>query len=312
MELRQLRYFIAVAEELSFTRAAARLHIAQPSLSQQIQALEQELAVCLLERSKRHVRLTTAGVAFLQEARLTLSHADRAIKSARETAGRITSLSIGFVPAAEVRIFPSALPQLRMNFPDLNIELHSLPTPQLETALREHDIDIAFMRGPVSDDLQSEVVLNEPLVAVLPLGHPLCELERIPVRALAHEKFIGMNPDYAGHHMCKVVSDWSGQNGLSCAHVQNASNVLLDMNLVGMGLGYSILPAYVAEITSRSVCCRPFDEPTPTIELLAVTRAGAHSEQLDALLRLARYASRGHSMLNEVAIFTSSFTRYCQ
>lgn len=294
MELRQLRYFIAVAEELSFTRAAARLHIAQPSLSQQIQALEQELTVSLLERSRRHVQLTTSGVAFLQEARLTLSHADRALKCAREAADRITSLAIGFVPATEVRIFPFALLQLRMHFPELNIELHSLPTPQLETALREHQIDIAFMRGPVSEDLQSEVVLSESLVAVLPLGHPLCELERIPVRALAREKFVGTNPDYAGRQLCGVVADWGGQYGLSCDPEQSACNVLLDMNLVAMGLGYSILPAYVAEVASRSVCCRPFDEPTPTIDLMAVTRAGAHSKQLGTLLKLARYASFGH------------------
>lgn len=294
MELRQLRYFIAVAEELSFTRAAARLHIAQPSLSQQIQALEQELTVCLLERSRRHVQLTTAGIAFLEEARLTLSHADRALKCAREAAGRVSSLAIGFIPAAEVRIFPFALPQLRMHFPDLNIELHSLPTPHLEAALREHQIDIAFMRGPVSEDLQSEIVLSEPLVAVLPLGHPLCELERIPVRALAHEKFVGMNPDYAGQQLCNVVAEWGGQFGLSCDHEQSACNVLLDMNLVAMGLGYSILPAYVAEVAGRSVCCRPFEETTPTIALMAVTRAGAHSEQLNTLLKLARYASFGH------------------
>lgn len=305
MELRQLRYFIAVAEELSFTRAAARLHIAQPSLSQQIQALEQEISVCLLERSKRHVQLTAAGVAFLQEARLTLSHAARALRSAREAAGRISSLSIGFIPAAEVRIFPYVLPQLRMHFPDLNIELHSLPTPHLEAALRERHVDIAFMRGPISEDLQSEVVLNESLLAVLPLGHPLCELERIPVSGLAHENFVGMNPEYAGHHMCKVISDWGRQNGLSCDHVQSASNVLLDMNLVGMGLGYSILPAYVAEIASRSVCCRPFNEPTPTIDLLAVTRSGAHSEQLNTLLRLARNASAAHCPVDSTVLSDS-------
>ncbi|WP_233873787.1 LysR substrate-binding domain-containing protein [Paraburkholderia adhaesiva] len=298
MELRQLRYFIAVAEELSFTRAATRLHIAQPSLSQQIQALEQELTVSLLERSKRHVQLTTAGVAFLEEARLTLKYADLALKSARAAAGRVASLSIGFVPAAEVRIFPLVLPQLRMNFPNLNIELHSLPTPHLETALREHQVDLAFMRGPVSEDLQSEIVLNEPFLAVLPLGHPLCELESIPVSALANENFVGMNPEYAGDHMCKVVADWGDQNGLTCDHIHRASNVLLDINLVGMGLGYSILPAYVTEIASRSVCCRPFDEPAPTIDLLAVTRSGARSEQLNTLLTLARNASFEHCHAN--------------
>ena len=178
MELRHLRYFLAVADELNFTRAALRLHTAQPSLSQQIRDLEDEIGAQLFERSKRKVELTDAGRVFMAEARLTLAQADRAVARARQVAlQRQATLTIGFVPAAEVKIFPVILPMLRMRFPQLNVELRSLPTLEQEDALLCGDIDIAFMRPPIqSAELKAEVVFDEPFILLLPAAHPLAAL----------------------------------------------------------------------------------------------------------------------------------------
>jgi Bacterial regulatory helix-turn-helix protein, lysR family len=129
MELRHLRYFITVADELNFTRAAALLHTAQPSPSQQILDLENEVGVQLLERSNRKVELTEAGEVFLAEARVTLAQADRAVARARHVARQQDeTVTIGFVPATEVRVFPTILPRLRMHFPHVRVELRSLST----------------------------------------------------------------------------------------------------------------------------------------------------------------------------------------
>jgi LysR family hca operon transcriptional activator len=295
MELRHLRYFITVADELNFTRAAALLHTAQPSLSQQIRDLENEVGVQLLERSNRKVALTEAGKVFLAEARVTLAQADRAVARARHVAQQQNeTVTIGFVPAAEVRVFPTILPRLRMHFPDVRVELRSLPTMTQEDALLANDIDVAFMRAPVhSAELVSEVVLTEPLIALLPATHPLAQLERIPLQALDGEAYISSDPQFSGK-LYDVVEDYYAKHGLRRNVVQVASNILLNLNLVGMGLGFALLPEYVAALAGESIRCRPLDGDPPRIDLLMVWRADNQSPALAKLLELVRgVAGRG-------------------
>jgi LysR family hca operon transcriptional activator len=291
MELRHLRYFITVADELNFTRAAALLHTAQPSLSQQIRDLENEVGVQLLERSNRKVELTKAGKVFLAEARVTLAQADRAIARARHVARQQDeTVTIGFVPAAEVRVFPTILPRLRMHFPHVRVELRSLPTMAQEKALLANDIDVAFMRAPVhSAELASEVVLTEPLVVLLPAAHPLAKLQRIPLQALDGEAFIGSDPQFSGTFY-DVVEDYYAKHGLQRNVVQIASNILLNLNLVGMGLGYALLPEYVSALAGESIRCRPLECEPPEIDLLMVWRADNRSPALSKLLELMRGA----------------------
>lgn len=289
MELRHLRYFIAVADELSFTRAALRLHTAQPSLSQQIRNLEDEVGTPLFERTRRKVELTEAGKVFLAEARLVVAQADRALSRARQVGqqGRAT-VTIGFVPAAEIRIFPAILPRLRLRFPDLNIELRSLPTGEQEEALLRGDIDVAFMRRPVqSSELKSEIVLTEPLVVVLPGAHPLARFERIAPAKLDGEPFISTHPSFSGD-VHSVVETWFEAHALHRNVAQVATNILLNLNLVGMGLGYALLPAYVASLTSHAICTRELEGSPPTIDLLMVSRNEPHTSELQALFDLVR------------------------
>ncbi|RQS65979.1 DNA-binding transcriptional regulator HcaR [Burkholderia sp. Bp8963] len=291
MELRHLRYFVAVADELNFTRAAQRLHTAQPSLSQQIRDLEDEIGTQLLERSKRKVELTEAGRVFLAEARLVLAQADRAVARARQ-AGRQQALTvkIGFVPAAEVEIFPAILPKLRMQFPGVHVELRSLPTMEQEDALLRGDIDIAFMRRPVhAQGLHAEVVLTEPLVVLMPAGHPLAAHAQVEPAMLDGQPFIQTNPAYAGQ-LYDIVGRYFADHRIQPDVVQVATNILLNLNLVGMGLGIALLPAYVDALAGESMCCRPLAPPAPDIDLLMVTRAEAHSPELDALIDLMRRA----------------------
>ncbi|WP_236872885.1 DNA-binding transcriptional regulator HcaR [Burkholderia sp. LA-2-3-30-S1-D2] len=295
MELRHLRYFVAVADELNFTRAAQRLHTAQPSLSQQIRDLEDEVGTRLLERSKRKVELTEAGHVFLAEARLVLSQADRAVERARQTGRRqALTVRIGFVPAAEVAIFPAILPKLRMQCPGVHVELRSMPTMEQEDALLRGDIDIAFMRRPVqAPNLHAEVVLTEPLIVLMQADHPLAAHARIAPAMLDGQPFIQTNPAYAGQ-LYDIVDRYFTDHGIDPDVVQVATNILLNLNLVGMGLGVALLPAYVAALVGESMCCRALAGPAPRIDLLMVTRAEPHSRELGALVDLMRRATFSH------------------
>ncbi|WP_321933962.1 DNA-binding transcriptional regulator HcaR [Paraburkholderia sp. J8-2] len=288
MELRHLRYFIAVADELSFTRAAQRLHTAQPSLSQQIRNLEDEVGTPLFERTRRKVELTDAGKVFLAEARLVVAQADRAVARARQVGQGRATVTIGFVPAAEIRVFPVILPRLRLRFPDVNVELRSLPTAEQEDALLRGDIDVAFMRRPVvSPELRSEVVLTEPLVVVLPSAHPLAKQKRIAPAQLSGEPFISTHPQFSGQ-VHSVVEAYCEAQGIERKVAQVATNILLNLNLVGMGLGYALLPAYVSSLTSSAICTRPLEGEPPTIDLLMVSRKEPHAAELEALFELVR------------------------
>ncbi|MCC8397363.1 LysR family transcriptional regulator [Paraburkholderia sp. MMS20-SJTR3] len=292
MELRHLRYFVTVADELNFTRAALLLHTAQPALSQRIRDLENELGVQLLERTNRKVELTEAGKVFLAEARVTLAQAGRTVSRTLDAARRRDrGVTIGFVPAAEARIFPTILHQLATDLPQLNVTLRSLPTAEQEEALLADEIDVAFMRRPVhSAELASEVVLTEPLVVLLPTAHPLAKLERIAPEMLDGEAFISSDPQFSGQ-LYSVVEEYCTKHALHRRVIQVASNVLLNLNLVRMNLGYALLPAYVSALAGESICCRPLDREPPYLDLLMVRRANNRSAALSRLLELVRNAA---------------------
>jgi LysR family transcriptional regulator, hca operon transcriptional activator len=292
MELRHLRYFVAVADELSFTRAAERLRTAQPSLSQQIRDLEDEVGTQLFARTRRKVELTEAGKVFLTEARLTLAQAERAVTRARHVGRKKTStVTIGFVPAAEVRIFPGILPRLRLRFPELEVELRSLPTSEQERMLLDNEIDVAFMRKPIrSPEIRSEVVLREPIIVLLPVNHPLARYAEIEPAQLDGEAFICPHPLFSGD-VYDTLDAYFKQHGLQPKVVQVPTNILLNLNLIGMGLGYGLLPSYTASLTNSTICTRPLAGNVPQIELLMAWRAAERSPQLDGLLELVTHHS---------------------
>jgi DNA-binding transcriptional LysR family regulator len=193
MELRQLRYFVAVADELHFTRAAARLGIAQPPLSQQVRRLERDLGAQLFERTNRRVQLTDVGRALLIEAKLTLAQADRAIEVAKgmrkPQPGRLV---IGAQVTAEVSVLPRLLPRFLKRFPDVNVLLQSPLNPREQVAmLRGGQIDVGFPRLPIHDSaLVVLPILYEALVAALPSRHPLARRRYVTLQELASSTFV--------------------------------------------------------------------------------------------------------------------------
>jgi len=193
MELRQLRYFVAVAEELHFRRAAERLHISQPPLSQQIRALEDELGFALLIRTRRRVELTPAGEAFLRDARALLGELDGAVATARRIdAGQTGRLRIGFVGSALLSIVPGTVERFRASRPGVAIELRERSTVDQLRAVSAGVIDVGLVRPPIDDEsgLRAEIVLRERTVAALPTAHPLAALARVPLRRLAVEPLV--------------------------------------------------------------------------------------------------------------------------
>ena len=192
MELRNLRYFVTLAEELHFGRAAERLHIAQPPLSQQIRQLEVELGFQLFHRTKRTVQLTEAGQVFLGEVQQIFQQLDRAIQVGRKTSrGEMGQLVVGFVSSTAYNVLPTILRTFRTHVPDVSLELHELSTEQQLQWLREGRIDVGFLRPPVDEDTFSvATIYQEPLVVALPEAHPLANGASVSLRSLSSELFI--------------------------------------------------------------------------------------------------------------------------
>lgn len=288
MELRHLRYFIAVAEELNFSKAALRLYTAQPSLSQQIKDLEEDVGVKLLNRTKRKVELTEEGAVFLEQARLTLAQADKAIAMARQVSkAKQQLLRIGFVPVAEIKIFPYILPNLRVQNPDLKIKLLSLNNADQTLLLQKGEIDIAFTRQSLqSDEIESKFVLREPLIFLLPKNHPLAKYERIPVKVLNGIDFIipAVEQSKILHN---IILEFAKQHNIEFNIVQKADNILFNINSIGIGLGCTILPGYIAPLTMSNTVIRPLDVELPSIDLHMSYRKNNNApsvEQFTALL----------------------------
>lgn len=268
MELRHLRYFITVAEELNFSKAALKLYTAQPSLSQQIKDLEEDVGVKLLNRTKRKVELTEEGAVFLEQARLTLAQADKAVAMARQVSqAKQQMLRIGFVPVAEMKIFPYILPNLRVQNPDLKIELLSLNNNEQMRLLKKGDLDLTFTRHNFnSDEIESQFVIREPLIFLLPKDHPLAKYERIPVKALNGIDFIIPSAEQS-LTMNQAILDFAKANGIELNIVQKADNILFNINSIGMGLGCTILPGYIAPLTMDNTVIRPLDVELPYLDL---------------------------------------------
>lgn len=273
MELRHLRYFITVAEELNFSKAALKLYTAQPSLSQQIKDLEDDVGVRLLNRTKRKVELTEEGAVFLEQARLTLAQAEKAVNMAREVSkAKQKLLRIGFVPVAEMKIFPYVLPNLRVQDPELRIELHSMNNIDQARAIKKGELDITFTRQSLeSDEIASRFVLREPLVFLLPKDHPLAAYERIPVQALNGIDFVIPSDDQS-KNLHDLILNFARDNQIEFNIVQKADNILFNINSIGIGLGCTILPAYIMPLTMENTVSRPLDVELPSIDLFVSYR----------------------------------------
>jgi LysR family transcriptional regulator, hca operon transcriptional activator len=290
MELRHLRYFVAVAEELSFTRAAARLHTSQPSLSQQIRQLEAAVGVRLLERSRQHVALTSAGRIFLREAKEILGRVEHAGRLAKQAAdGRAGDLSVGTFPAADVRILPLLRPVLAAHLPDLRLILHSKYAIDPVAGLLAGTLDVAFVRGPIdSAELQSRELLREQIVMMLPAHHPLARRKRVPVELLHDLPCITMDRSLAPG-LYDAIASLYRQAHIRMHAVSSADNVLGHLRLVQEGLGFALLPDSMGALLPPGVVMKPLEcDPVPTVSIVVAWKSGNTSPLVRAFVDLVR------------------------
>jgi DNA-binding transcriptional LysR family regulator len=294
MELRHLRYFLAVAEELHFHRAATRLHISQPPLSQQIRALERELGVTLLERNRRRVTLTAAGEGFRDDARMILAAVERASERARDLArGSLGTLSIGFVGSAMFSpTLPDILREFRAGHPDVALALRELPTTAQLQALVGGELDVGVIRGPVADaevdpQLELMTIQREHLVAALPADHRLATRRRLRAEELRGETFVILARREAPGLYAGLASTMGEAGGVP-DDVLEVAEMQTIISLVAGGFGVSLVPASVGEVDRSGVAFRPIAGSTPTIELELAWRAGPGSPVRDAFLAVAR------------------------
>ena len=289
MELRHLRYFVAVAEELNFTKAAQRMCTVQPSLSQQIKDLEQEVGVQLLIRSNRKVELTEEGKAFLKEALLSLEHAEKAIQDARKIANlNKDQLNIGFVPVAEMKIFPYIMPNIRAHFPEIKINFHSLTDANQFKALKKGDIDIAFTRYvDESSELEHVQIFSEPLALIVPKDSAIAAQRHVSIKSFNQQDFI-ISDEVASPQLYKIITDFFKQSKLNVNVVQQSTNILLNVNLVGMGVCWSLVPAYVIPLLGDKIVVKNTIEPLPMIDLHASYRKGQKNEVIELILKILK------------------------
>lgn len=244
MDLRQLRQFIAVAEERSFRRAAERLHVSQPPLSMAIQRLEADLGVTLLDRTRHHVRLTVAGEAFLREARRTLAQAQLAVEIAQRAAnGKFGTLRLSFVPSAGLSVVPRLVREFRKEYPNVKLILSSNTTAQQMAALLQGTVDVGVVVPPLhgAKDFRVEVFCEQELVLAVPRDHALGNQKRIQLKDIAEEAFIGF-PSKEGPGFESVVIAACRESGFVPNFTQMAAQMQAILALVAAGLGVALVP----------------------------------------------------------------------
>ena len=309
MDLRHLRYFITVAEELSFTRAAEKLNTVQPSLSAQIRRLEEMIGARLFYRSSHHVALTPAGATFLEEARRIVVDVDRAIeRTLKSSRSNALDLSVGFVSGLEGVILPDLFSKMQVQNPEIRVSILSSTDSELLTTLRRHMIDVLF-GAPIEDpevavEIASEVVFRMELVAIFPVGYGLEQFKRVPVSMLADKPMIW---PMAGKYPFAERSyrETEAQAGVRFRVCGYADGALATVNAVISGAGFGLVPDFMTSKIPPSVLARPLDLPDPPQSPILVSyRRNDESPALKLFLAFLRDYVREHG--SEVSSFKKS------
>jgi LysR family hca operon transcriptional activator len=285
MELRHLRYFIAVAEEGSLTVAAEkRLHTAQPSLSRQLRDLELEVGTQLFVRTSRGVVLTAAGQAFLDHARLALGQAAEAVAAARRAVRPAkASFSVGFLTGQEVEWLSHVTHVLRDQLKDIDFRVTSDFSPAIAAAVQRGEIDLGFSRIEPQPDVTYKVIAEEPIMVILPREHPLAERSEIDPADLNQVSFIGYSD--TPHVLRSIVERYLRERGVAVSPSHFLDGFATGISLVASTGGLTLLPAYVEPLLPRSVVSRPLAGSPPMIEIAAGYRADNPSPVLASFLQ---------------------------
>lgn len=292
MELRKLRHFVVLAEELHFGRAADRLAMTQPPLSLSIRSLEDELGVQLFERTRRKVVLTHAGAALLKEASKLLERAAHAVELVRAAdRGEYGRLAVGFMAASAYTLLPLLLRDFAAHFPDVRLELRELTLPQQFEALRRGDIHVGLVRPPVTDaELAAETLLEERLLVALPSRHRLLARSRISVKQLRDQPLV-MFQRAPGLVLHDIVMRFCLEKGFTPRIAQEASQTHVVVGLVSGGIGIALVPESAQNIRMRGVTYRPLVEATPPVHSAIAWRRDDKSPVLAAFIDTTRQAA---------------------
>jgi LysR family transcriptional regulator, hca operon transcriptional activator len=285
MELRHLRYFVAVAEEGSLTLAAEkRLHTAQPSLSRQIRDLEYEVGVALMRRSARGVELTAAGRAFLDHARLALTQAEAAVEAARRAAEPVKpAFALGFMTGTEIDWLPKTMRILNDQLPSMKLTIASQFSPDLAAELMRGRLDAAFMRAEQhAESLAYRRVLTEPLVLVLRSDHRLAAREAVDLREIVGQSFI--IPSNTAPTLHSLIADTLERAGLDIKPAHEVDHLAHAISMVASTGAVMLLPAYARNFLPASVTSRPLRGNAPTIDLVVGFNKANRSPILELFL----------------------------
>jgi LysR family transcriptional regulator, hca operon transcriptional activator len=300
MELRHLRYFVAVAEAGSLTVAAlGKLHTSQPSLSRQIRDLEDEVGAQLLTRRARGIELTAAGRAFLEHARLVLSQVEAAAEAARRVAHPPKPcFAMGFLTGHELTWMPEALQILRDELPNIDVMISSQYSPLLAEGLSKGKIDAAFLRREKGvPELAYRVLVKEPLMVILPSDHRLAALKAISPGDLMGETFVTVSD--TAPVLRVVIDNYLKRSGINITPAHEADHLAMGMSLVASTRGVGLLPAYAQNFLPSSVTSRPLKGDAPTVELVLGYKRSNKSAVLKLLLSrldelVARVSKKPH------------------
>ena len=321
MELRHLRYFIAVAEELNFRRAAERLHVSQPPLSQQIKQLEEEVKAQLFDRTKRWVRLTTAGRLFLEHTRQVLAQVDVAVRAARGTmGGGGDRLSVACTPWTAPAV-PRILRCFSEGHGQIQIEVQTLNTVQQVRAVKARAVDVGFMLPPPADEgLQIERLVRYPLMVALPANHRLATRAQLSPRDLAGESYVMLAADVVPPYTWSLTAYWE-RTGVAVKERLKVDQAHAVIDLVAAGAGFALVPSLVHECEKKGIVCRRLDPAPPELELSLAWARGVESPAINALREVARQvvgqprsrvsgACRADSHSNGSNLFENQFERH--
>jgi DNA-binding transcriptional LysR family regulator len=288
LDLNQLNCFVAVAEELHFGRAAARLFMTQPPLSRQIQLLEQSLGVKLFERTSRSVRLTTAGHVFLGDATRLLHLAEQAASSARRASrGETGRVTLGFTSVAGFQLVPQLVVAAQKALPNIDVVLKEMVSVALLESLAANTLDLAFVRPlPARQVLECRTVLSEPLMIALPGDHPLAEREQIRLEDMNGLPFVMYSPT-EGKYFYSLITALFGASGIVPDYIQHLDQTHTILALVRTGMGVSIVPASAAQLHFDNVVFRPLWRDDIHAETTMAWRPDQNNPALAAFLAFA-------------------------
>jgi DNA-binding transcriptional LysR family regulator len=286
MELRHLRYFVAVAEDMHFGRAAKRLHIVQPALSKQIAALERELGVMLISRDKHRIAFTPAGRAFFEEALDILRRVDHATRTAKMTeSGAIGSLDIGFNGPAMLTVLPSLLREHHSRYPGVRFVLHERPSAMLVRNLKDGALDAGFVYPfPPDEMLNFVTVLREPFVVGLPESHPLAAESEVDLSDCADDTFVLVSRSGSPGFFDRCLALCQGY-GFSPAVIEEGDSPAARYGMVSAGIGVTVVAASAVHAPFPGVVFRPLINPSTDVELAFAYRPNDDSAALAALMQ---------------------------